>query len=182
MKKSSKGRDAHLFVDRITITEDRITGNATGDKAIVWPFFTAVCISQEDGEEFVKTDELCQVERMLSCSFEDVTELLHRRSTSEEEGHDQRMWKSNLGTVHCTVSRSFQYCEKIMIGRIQGQLLYVLGYRPCRRGRHPVGTMKDLKLKIGVRCVRMDDVVVNGAVKPPLRVPATALYLRRVAL
>ena len=43
---------------------------------------------------------------MLFGGAQDKRELFTRRASAEQEGHDERMWKPNLGSVHDTIAET----------------------------------------------------------------------------
>lgn len=63
---------------------------------------------------------------MLFGGAQDKRELFTRRASTEQEGHDERMWKPNLGSVHDTIAETLEDRKQVMVCWIERNLRQAL--------------------------------------------------------
>lgn len=120
--------DNNLLINTIVITKHIVTTNDASDKRVKTSFLSVIHLSLNNHQGFVNGSKYTQVKGVLFgcsqdtfdftfysiCIYTCLTHYVYLykyietlRSSFEQDGHDQSMRESNLGTVNNTVSKAF---------------------------------------------------------------------------
>lgn len=67
----SEENGTDLFVDRVALSENKVTAEQPRKKGIMWSFLPTVHLPLEEQERFVDRDKFCEIHCVLLCRTED---------------------------------------------------------------------------------------------------------------
>lgn len=129
MRRTVEKTQTDLFVDWCPFTKDSVTEDATGEERVPAGSGTLerageafLDASESDGDDLVEGRKLAEVDGVHAGGTEDEGELLAWCAAAKEEGHDQRMWEADLGTIYETISTRLGYGQDVMVCWVERDL------------------------------------------------------------